>query len=104
MIIAIDFDGTLCEHKYPAIGKPNVELIHKLKLMVLSGNKLILWTCRHNEKLNEAVKWCEEYGLSFAAINDDVDEIKNSQFGKEKSKKIFADMYIDDRNVLIKSL
>ena len=26
-VIAVDFDGTLCENKYPKIGEPNRELI-----------------------------------------------------------------------------
>lgn len=30
-IIAVDFDGTLCENKWPEIGMPNEELIEYLK-------------------------------------------------------------------------
>ena len=26
-IIAVDFDGTLCENRWPEIGKPNQEII-----------------------------------------------------------------------------
>lgn len=29
-IIAVDFDGTLCENKWPEIGEPNTELISYL--------------------------------------------------------------------------
>lgn len=45
-IIAVDFDGTLCENKYPEIGKPNGVLIDDLKMRKDNGAKLILWTCR----------------------------------------------------------
>ncbi len=30
-IYAIDFDGTLCESKFPGIGSPNIALIEHLK-------------------------------------------------------------------------
>jgi hypothetical protein len=32
-IIAVDFDGTLCENKWPEIGEPNTELIGYLIMM-----------------------------------------------------------------------
>ena len=64
------------------------------------GDKLILWTCRHDIKLDEAIEWCKRLGLEFDAINDDVLETKETF--TFKSEKIFADIYIDDRNILIK--
>ena len=99
MILGIDFDGTLCEHTYPAIGKSNMQLINKLKILKENGHKLILWTCRDGIKLDEAVEWCKKLGLEFDAINDDLPEIKKSF--TFKSQKVYADIYIDDRNVSI---
>lgn len=104
MIIAVDFDGTLCEHKFPAIGGANIPLIMALKELQRQGHKLILWTCRKGNYLDKAVEWCSGYyGLWFDALNDDLPEIKNTDFGREKSQKIFADVYIDDRNIEIQS-
>ncbi len=100
MIIGIDFDGTLCEHKYPEIGKPNLNLITKLIDRQFKGDKLILWTCRDGKRLDEAVEWCDIYGLVFDAINDDLPEIKRTF--TFKSKKVYADIYIDDRNYCFK--
>ena len=100
MIIAVDFDGTLCEHQFPEIGEPNLALISILMNKRKQGDKLILWTCRHGIKLEEAIEWCRNCGLEFDAINDDLPEIKETFKGK--SEKIFADIYIDDRNILIK--
>ena len=100
MIICVDFDGTLCEHKYPEIGNPYNELIKKLIIRKISGDKLILWTCRDGIKLQEAVEWCKNLGLEFDEVNDDLPEIKESF--TFKSKKVYGDIYIDDRNVLIK--
>ena len=93
-IIAVDFDGTLCEYAWPRIGEPNKELISYLLNEQKTGTKLILWTCRVGEKLWEAVCWCSKHGLVFDAINDNVQEAI-TMFGGD-SRKVYADIYIDD--------
>lgn len=95
-IIAVDFDGTLCENKWPEIGEPNEELIEYLCDRQKNGDKLILWTCRADEKLQKAVEWCEDKGLVFNAVNENLPEIIES-FGSD-TRKIFANEYIDDKN------
>ena len=99
MIIAVDFDGTIVEHAYPEIGKPNIQLIKKLRNLKQNGTKLILWTCRNNKELSEAVAWCHTVGLTFDAVNDNLPEIKNSYVNL--SNKIYADFYLDDRSLTI---
>ena len=96
-IIAVDFDGTLCENKYPNIGEPNEELINYLKRRRAEGDKIILWTCRSTDLLREAVLWCYSYGLVFDAVNENLPEIIES-FGSD-TRKIFADIYIDDKSM-----
>lgn len=93
-IIAVDFDGTLCTDQYPEIGEPNLELICYLKRRRAEGDKLILWTSRNEEQTKEAVEWCEEHGLVFDAVNDNLPEIVE-EFGCN-SRKIFANEYVDD--------
>jgi hypothetical protein len=93
-IYAVDFDGTLCEYNWPGIGAPNRGLIEYLKTAKCCGDKVILWTCRSGERLQEAVSWCKEHGLIFDAVNDNLPEIIEL-FGSE-SRKIFANEYIDD--------
>ena len=95
-IIAVDFDGTLCENKWPEIGMPNEELIEYLKKRQANGEKLILWTSRNEEQTKEAVEWCKKYGLIFDAVNDNLPEIMEAFGGN--CRKIFANEYIDDRN------
>jgi hydroxymethylpyrimidine pyrophosphatase-like HAD family hydrolase len=97
MIIAVDFDGTIVQHKYPAIGKEIPFIIDTLKLFQTKGHKLILWTYRHGTDLEEAVKFCEERGLHFHAVNNNFD---GEEFDNTYSRKIYADMYIDDRNIM----
>lgn len=96
-IIAVDFDGTLCENKWPEIGEANLELMWWLRVQQVTGCKIILWTCRVGRMLDEAVRWCREHGLIFDAVNTNLPEIIE-KFGSD-SRKIFADFYIDDKNM-----
>ena len=93
-IIAVDFDGTLCTNCYPYIGDPNLLLFEYLKTQKEHGSKIILWTCRSKKLLEEAVTWCEEHGLTFDAVNENLPEIIKA-FGSD-TRKIFANEYIDD--------
>lgn len=97
-IIAVDFDGTLCEEAiWPSIGEPDVHLIEYLKERQAAGDKLILWTCRSGDHLKAAVNWCAtEHSLYFNAVNENLPE--TLEWMGEDSRKIFAHEYIDDRN------
>lgn len=61
------------------------------------GNKIILWTCRVGERLQEAVEWCKQYGLEFDAVNENLPE--TIEYWDGESRKVFADVYIDDKSV-----
>lgn len=99
-IIAVDFDDTLCYSNYPKLGEPNVRLITKLKDLQKTKNyKLILWTCRNNDRLTEAVAFCEKFGLIFDAINENLPEVLE-KYGNIDSRKVTADYYIDDKSLL----
>lgn len=95
-IIAVDFDGTLCENKWPEIGEPNKELIAYLKERQAAGDKLVLWTCRVGEILDNAVAWSTEQGIIFDAVNENLPEVLELMGGD--TRKVFANEYIDDRN------
>lgn len=95
MIIAVDFDGTLCEECWPEIGNPNLRLIGELIYRKGLGDKIILWTCRTDLQLQQAVEWCKSFGLTFDAINDNIPETVE-KYGSN-SRKITADVYIDDK-------
>lgn len=99
-IIAVDFDGTLCENAYPRIGEPKVTMIDFLKRAHRRHGpdacKIILWTCRTGDLLDEAVEWCKTMGLKLDAVNENLPEIIE-EFGGD-TRKIYADVYIDDRN------
>lgn len=97
-IIAVDFDGTLCRDCYPGIGEANERLIRRLKELRAQGDRLILWTCRNGKQLEEALFFCMMRGLVFDAVNENLPEIIE-EFGGD-SRKILADLYIDDRCVV----
>jgi len=97
MIIAVDFDGTIVQHKYPKIGKEKPFAIKTLKLIQGKGHQLILWTYRSGKELDEAVKFCEERGLIFHAVNNNLHE---EELYHNSSRKVYADIYIDDRNLM----
>jgi len=95
MRIAVDFDGTIVEHQYPKIGKEVPFAIQTLKQLYQDGHELILWTYRAGQELQEAVDYCTQNGITFYAINKSYPE---EVFDDQVSRKIIADMYIDDRN------
>ena len=97
MTIAVDFDGTIVEDRYPQIGKERPFAVATLKQLMNDGHHLILWTVRKGERLDEAVKWCEDRGVRFFAVNKDFDDDELDKL--HHSRKIKADLFIDDRSV-----
>jgi len=96
MKIAVDFDGTIVEHRYPRIGKVMPFAFETLKALQKKRHELILWTYRAGKELDEAVEFCKENGVEFYAINSSYPE---EIYSNNISRKIYADIYIDDRNI-----
>lgn len=101
MIIAVDFDGVLCQSKFPEIGPPNYEVVSLVRELMDKGNEVVLWTTRNGAELEAAVKWCEDRGLHFCAVNEPApsNAAKYADKYPVQSRKIYADVYIDDHNV-----
>ena len=98
MTIAVDFDGTIVEHRYPEIGKELPFATQTLKMLMNDRHKLILWSVREGKLLEEAVEWCRQRGVEFYAVNKDYPEEDLSK-SQNFSRKIKADVWIDDRNI-----
>lgn len=96
MVIAVDFDGTIVEHQYPAIGKPIPFAIDVLKRLQAEGHTLVLWTFRHGQLLQEAIDYCEANELGMYAYNKNYPE---EEYSEEVPRKLSADIFIDDRNI-----
>lgn len=106
LIIAVDFDGTLADHRFPDIGGEVPGAFRWLREFQEAGAKLILWTMRSDYRgtsrspegnepdrdyLGEAVKFCEYRGVTFWGQNENPD-----QHSWTDSPKVYAHIYIDD--------
>lgn len=96
LLIAVDFDGTIVEDKYPAVGKAKPFAIETLKMLQRDGHRIILWTYRHGSKLQEAVDFMQAQEVTPYAVNRSYPE--ELSMPKDVSRKIHADLFIDDRN------
>lgn len=95
-LIAIDFDGTIVEDRYPEIGKPIIFAFETMKKLQEDGHRLILWTYRTGKALEEAVSFCKDNGIEFHGVNNNYIE---EEYSPEIPRKIKADIFIDDRNI-----
>ena len=98
MVIAVDFDGTIVENRYPEIGPEIAFATETLKMLIADRHKVILWTVREGKQLEEAVEWCRKRGVEFYAVNRDYPE-ETVESNNHFSRKIKAEVWIDDKNV-----
>ena len=98
MTIAVDFDGTIVENRYPEIGRELPFATETLRMLAREGHRLVLWSCREGELLDEAVAWCRGRGVEFWAVNRDYPE-ETTENNPRWTRKLKADLFIDDRNV-----
>ena len=105
-VIAVDFDGTIVEDRYPQIGPMVPTAREVLRRYRELGGQIILWTCRTGADLANACLFLAHNGIKVDAINSHIPE-RLEMFKREyphipdcdvECRKIPADMYIDDRN------
>lgn len=110
MIISIDFDGTIVEHAFPEIGEPLEGAFETLKALSEAGHVLVLNTCREDTPgryyhLTEAIEFCKANGVEFHSHNENHPDIvrhilmEEDLLDKTVARKVYADIYIDDRNI-----
>lgn len=91
-IVAVDFDGVIVENRFPEIGPARGEVLEALRRWKRAGCRIVVWTCRAGEHLEAARAWLDEKGVPYDAINENVPDL-----GFETGRKIYADVYLDDR-------
>ena len=91
MIIAVDFDGTCVKHRYPMVGEDVDGAVSVLKELVRKGHKIILYTMRGGDTLDDAISWFIDNDIELWGINRNPE-----QYGWSLSPKVFANLYIDD--------
>ncbi len=94
--IAVDFDGTIVEHRYPDIGEIIPGAFEVLRELQENGHTLILWTVRDGIDLQAAIDFCIDHGIMFYAANE---SFPDEEFNKYISRKVDVDIFIDDRNI-----
>lgn len=101
MIVAVDFDGILCENRFPDIGRPHYYMISVVRQMMDAGFEVVLWTSRADDRLVQAVDWCSDRGLHFSAVNENAPSNRDQYEGEHPNgtRKVYADLYVDDHNV-----
>lgn len=97
LILAIDFDGCIVEAAWPQIGslRPNAKKI--LQQLHKDGHYIIIWTCRSGMDKSKAEQFLLDNGIPYDKVNEQ--HPKNIvEFGGD-TRKVLADVYIDDRQV-----
>lgn len=95
IVIAIDFDGTLTKKdNFPLSNEFKIDenAIKWARRFQNEGAEVILWTCRSGDSLEKAIKELKKYNF----VPNFINQGNGKRF--EKSPKINADIYIDDRS------
>lgn len=98
MIIAVDFDLTIVESNFPTIVGEIPGALHALRRLAEAGHYIIIWTCRYGDDAVDAVNWLLENNVEFHRFNAPNPE-NMKKFNNTSSRKVYADVYIDDKNI-----
>jgi hydroxymethylpyrimidine pyrophosphatase-like HAD family hydrolase len=113
MVIAVDFDGTCVESNWPEkpVSKPGA--VATIQYLLNQGHTIIIWTCRNNEQpdkfgqyagIGAVRKWIADNfcppGWPYPHPNILLNESALSSLDLiGETRKVFAHVYIDDRNL-----
>lgn len=92
-IVAVDMDGTILHYAgymgMSEFGSVLRGMIEELKKLKENGWVIVVWTCRKDSP--ELRAHLEKEGVPFDHVND------HPWNGPENPRKIFADVYVDDK-------
>ena len=91
LTVGVDFDGTVVRHEYPDVGPDVPGAVDGLRAMVASGARLVLWTMRDGDKLDDAVAWFAARGIDLWGINENPEQKQWTH-----SRKAYCHVYVDD--------
>lgn len=95
IVLAVDFDGTLAELGYPALGDPKPNASKVMKRLVEEGAHIIIWTCRQGIDVDKIRDWCILHDVPYHQINEHHPRLL--EIYQNDTRKVCADIYIDDR-------
>jgi hypothetical protein len=88
LFIAFDFDNTVFD--YYNKGDTFYRIESKLREAKQQGHKLILITCREDERLDFAIDYCKKHGY-------EPDYINENPIIEPGSRKPYYNLFLDDR-------
>lgn len=94
-ILAIDFDGTIAEAAFPGLGKIKPGAKEYINKLFDEGYTIIIHTCRTGIFEGHAQNFLEYIGIKYHYINTNLPS--QVEYFKQDSRKISADLYIDDK-------
>jgi hypothetical protein len=100
--IAVDFDNTIAYDAYPEIGEFKPHAVRVLKKILEHGGELGIWTCRTGEQAEKVKAKLLGADIQYHAFNENF--ASSLEYFPDDSRKIFADVYIDDRANFIKEI
>ena len=95
LVIAIDFDGTICELAFPEVGAMKKMAKHYINKLYDEGHKILINTCRSGLYEGMAETFLKENGIKYHYINSNLLYLIEN-YGQD-CRKISADIYIDDK-------
>ena len=97
MILAIDFDATIVDSRYPNIIGLRKDAKKYINRMYDDGHYIIIWTCRTGGDLRMATQFLDDNGVKYHIANDN-NPVETARWNNN-SRKVFADLYIDDKQI-----
>lgn len=98
-IVAIDFDGTIVEDKFPEIGELKPGAVEAINALYKAGYTIIIWTCRTGINKARSVEFLAKQGIKWHYINEG-SKANVKAYGGVDTRKVFADVYVDDKGLL----
>lgn len=99
MIIAIDFDGTIVEDRYPEIGKLIDGAREVINRLYDEGYEIIIWSCRARVGKARAIEFLAKNGIKYHRFNES-SPANLKQYNNVDTRKVYADLYIDDKGLM----
>lgn len=97
--IAVDFDGTIVEHKFPEIGTIKGNVVDRIREWYEQGHTICIWTCRTEKYAEEAQQFLYDNNIPYHFFNEN----PNCSFD-DNCRKILANIYLDDRALNVDDL
>lgn len=95
VILAVDFDGTICTVSYPKVGDERKDAIKYINKLYDEGYGIVINTCRSLEAATAARKFLSDNNCNYHYFNCNFPHLIEL-YGND-CRKISADVYIDDK-------